>query len=110
PYNVEKLPIISMYNEYFGSGMSGIVFQDMRESRALAYSVFSSYTKPKRKENSHYIMAYIGTQADKLPEAMSNMLNLLNDMPESENSYDAAKNSLKQQMQSSRVTKSGILF
>jgi predicted Zn-dependent peptidase len=110
PYNVEKLPIISMYNEYFGSGMSGIVFQEMRESKALAYSVFSSYTKPRRKENSHYIMSYIGTQADKLPEAMNGMLDLLNNMPESENSYDAAKNSLKQQMQSSRVTRSGVLF
>ena len=110
PYNVEKLPIISMYNEYFGSGMSGIVFQEMRESKALAYSVFSSYTKPRRREDSHYIMSYIGTQADKLPEAMNGMLDLLNNMPESENSYDAAKNSLKQQMQSSRVTRAGVLF
>jgi len=110
PYNVEKLPVISMYNEYFGSGMSGIVFQEMRESKALAYDVFSSYTKPRRKENSHYVLSYIGTQADKLPEAMNGMLGLLNDMPESENSYDAAKNSLKQQMQSSRVTRSSILF
>ncbi len=109
-FDVDKLPIISVYNEYFGSGMSGIVFQDMRESKALAYDVFSSYTKPRRKENSHYVLAFIGTQADKLPDAMKGMLELLNDMPESENTFNSAKEELRQQMQSSRVTRSGILF
>jgi predicted Zn-dependent peptidase len=38
------------------------------------------------------------------------MFELLNNMPESEHSFDAAKNSLKQQMQSSRIVRSGVLF
>lgn len=109
-YHKDDVPLIQFYNEYFGGGMSSIVFQEMRESKALAYSVFSSYTTPKRKEKPHYVMAYIGTQADKLPEAMSGMMSLLNSMPESSLLFSSAKNSLMQKIRTERITKSDILF
>ncbi len=108
-YNNNLAPIISMYNEYFGGGMSGIVFQDLRESKALAYSTFSSFTIPKKKELSHYNIAYIGAQADKLPEAMSGMMSLLSDLPESELTYNSAKNNLIQKLKTERITRSNII-
>ena len=49
--------------------MGSIAFQTLRESKALAYSVYSAYT-PRENDKSHYVTAYIGTQADKLAEAM----------------------------------------
>ena len=76
--NVDKYAIIKYHNEYFGGGMSSIVFQEMRESKALAYSVYSVYRSPSDSSKSHYTMAYIGTQADKLAEAMTGMTDLLN--------------------------------
>jgi len=109
-YDKTKAPIISMFNEYFGSGMSGIVFQELRESKALAYATFASYSTPYKKEESYYIFAYIGTQADKLDEAMKSTLGLMDDMPESEITFDAAKNSLLNQIQTTRTTKTSILF
>ena len=109
PFNKELLPYASMYNEYFGGGMSGIVFQEMRESKALAYSTFSSFTSPPRKDRSHYNIAYIGTQSDKLPEAITGLLGLMTDMPVSENTFSAAKNNIIQKYNTERVTKSGIL-
>ncbi len=36
-------------NGYFGDGMFSIVFQTIRESKALAYSTFASYAKPDKK-------------------------------------------------------------
>lgn len=109
-YNKDLVPEISMFDEYFGGGMSGITFQEMRESKALAYAVFSSFRIPARKDESHYVIAYIGTQADKLPEAMSGMLDLLNNMPVSENTFNSSKNSLLQQIETSRTTGAGVLF
>ena len=109
-YNKDLSPEISMYNEYFGSGMSGIVFQELRESKALAYSVFSAYRTPGKWDESFYDIAYIGTQADKLPDAMKSILDLLNNMPLSENTYNAAKNQLLQQISSTRITKTSVLF
>ena len=44
---INEIPIMKFHNEYFGGGMSSIVFQEMRESKALAYSVYSTYSIPK---------------------------------------------------------------
>lgn len=109
-YNRENAPFVRLFNEYFGGGMSGIVFQDMRESKALAYSVFSSYRPGEKKTESNYVFSYIGTQADKLPEAMSGMMSLINNMPESENTFKAAKESIIQSIRTERITKANILF
>jgi len=89
--------------------MSGIVFQEIRESKALAYGTFSSFSTPQRKDRSHYNISYIGTQADKLPEAIQSIVELLNNMPESELTFETARNNLIQKINTERITKSGIL-
>ena len=99
-----------MYNEYFGGGMSSIVFQELRESKALAYSTYSTFSRPEKKDMNFINMAYIGTQVDKLPEAMAGMKDLLNNMPQSEVQFKAAKASLEQRLRTERSTKSKILF
>ena len=109
-YNRSNLPQITLFNEYFGGGMGSIVFQTMRESKALAYSVFSSYRMPTNKDRSHYSLAYIGTQSDKLPEAMKGMFELMNNLPESENMFSNAKKAVEEQIRTERITKSDILF
>jgi predicted Zn-dependent peptidase len=98
-----------LFNEYFGGGMGSIVFQELRESKALAYSTFSSYSLPREKDMSNYTIAYIGTQADKLPEAMKEMSLLIKKMPESQVIFDNSKNAVVKQLQTERVTGSGIL-
>ena len=108
-FNENKLPIIKYHNEYFGGGMSSIVFQEIRESKALAYSVFSTYTLPKDTNTSHYLMSYIGTQADKLSDAMQGMTELLDIMPEDENNMNNAKESIEQKIRTERLTKSRVL-
>ena len=100
----------SMYNEYFGGGMSSIVFQELRESKALAYSTYSAFSKPEKKGLNYINIAYIGTQADKLPEAMSGMTDLLTNMPQSDVQFKAAKASLEQKLRTERSTKSKVLF
>ena len=109
-YDKDKAPLIALYNEYFGSGMQGVVFQELRESKALAYAVFARYSPPHKMEDSYYMFSYIGTQADKLSEAMNSMFDILNNMPESEINFDAAKSSLLNQIQTTRITKTSILF
>ncbi|QCR23599.1 pitrilysin family protein [Pontibacter sp. SGAir0037] len=110
PYNAAMAPTIRMYNQYFGSGMGSIVFQELRESKALAYSAYSSYSTAAKKDRSNYILSYIGTQADKLPEAMAGMQELLNNMPLAEQNYEIAKASLRNSISTERITKSSILF
>ena len=107
--DVSKYCQIKFHNEYFGGGMSSIVFQEMRESKALAYSVYSTYTLPRDTNTSHYLMSYIGTQADKLSEAISGMTELLDVMPEAESNMKNAKEAIEQKIRTERLTKSDIL-
>jgi predicted Zn-dependent peptidase len=109
-YNAENVPLISMYNEYFGGGMSSVVFQDLRESKALAYSCYSTYRSPRDPNFPYYNFSYIGSQADKLPEALAGMSNLLNNVPKSDNAFGAAKEAILQDIKTQRINKADILF
>lgn len=109
-YNMNDVPTIRLFNEYFGGGMSSIVFQEIRESKALAYSVWASYLTATDKQKYNQFHAYIGTQADKLPEAMPGMFELINNLPEAENNFVSAKESIIQGIRTERITKARILF
>lgn len=109
PYNPEELSLIRVFNEYFGSGLSSIVFQEIRESKALAYAAYSYYTVPRKLDESHYVRAYIGTQVDKLGDATNAILTLMDSMPLIENQFDDSKKSAMKRIETSR-TKSSSLF
>ena len=109
-FDKNNIPVRKLFNEYFGGGMSSIVFQELRESRALAYRAFARYTEPPRADRHHYILSFIGTQNDKLPEAMKAMTDLLNDMPESEKNFKTAQEAVQNVIRTDRITKSDILF
>jgi predicted Zn-dependent peptidase len=100
----------SMFNEYFGGGMSSIVFQTIRESKALAYSTYSRFQLPVKKEDPMYIIAYVGTQADKMNDAIPAMNELLTAMPIAEVTFNAAKDALKSQIETERINKEDIIF
>jgi predicted Zn-dependent peptidase len=109
-YDANNVPLINMYNEYFGGGMSSVVFQDLRESKALAYSCYSVYRGPSTPKQPFYNFSYIGSQADKLPEAMAGMMNLLNNVPKSDIAFGAAKEAILQNIKTERINKADILF
>jgi predicted Zn-dependent peptidase len=90
--------------------MASVVFQTLRESKALAYSVWGAYTTPGRPDQSHYVRSYIGTQADKLQEALDGMLELLDEMAESENALEDSRNSITKNLQTERITKASVLW
>ena len=109
-YSKELAPTVALYNEYFGGGMGSIVFQDLRESKALAYSAYSGYNSADKLGRSNYNLSYIGTQSDKLPEAMAGMEALLTDMPVAEANLEIAKNAIRNSISTERITKGDILM
>ena len=109
-YSKELAPTLALYNEYFGGGMGSIVFQDLRESKALAYSAYSGYNSADKLGRSNYNLSYIGTQSDKLPEAMAGMEALLTDMPVAEANLEIAKNAIRNSISTERITKGNVLL
>jgi len=110
PYNPSNIAKSMLFNTYFGSGLSSIVFQEIRESKSLAYSAYAAYKTPRKKENSNYMSAYIGTQANKMEDAIDAMLSLMTVMPESTDQFNAAKSSVLKKIASTRITKSDIFW
>jgi len=108
--NRDNDALISIFNEYFGGGMSSLVFQTIRESKALAYSTYSYYTQGNEPGEYDGISAYIGAQADKLPEAIPAMNELLDKLPESELLLSNCKASMKSQLESNRTIGADLLF
>jgi predicted Zn-dependent peptidase len=104
------LPTSNMFNQYFGGGLSSIVFQEIRESKALAYSAYSQFTTPTKAGDSHYVRAYIGAQVDKLPEATNAMLELMNDIPRADIQFEAARDAAMKQIETNRTTRESIFW
>ena len=109
-FDAKRIPEARMFNEYFGGNMSSPVFQELREAQGLAYSAFASYGIGQKKNDSDRFFGYIGTQADKQAESMKAMTDLIQNFPRSEGGFDVARNSLMNQLESERITKTGILF
>ncbi|HEY9533962.1 MAG TPA: insulinase family protein, partial [Mucilaginibacter sp.] len=109
-YSPEQTPRVDLFNNYFGGGMSTVVFQQIRESKALAYSTYAYYISPVKKEDQNYFIGYIGTQADKLNESIKSMNELLTNLPRSDKSLMDAKENIRKSIETGRITQDGILF
>lgn len=109
-FDKSLVPESRLFGEYFGSGLSSIVFQEIRESKALAYTAFASFSAPQMKDDSWFLYAFLGTQADKLKTATDAMTSLLNEMPRAERQFDLAKESILKQIESERITKRSIFW
>jgi predicted Zn-dependent peptidase len=110
PFDRDMLPMASLFNEYFGSGLSSIVFQEIREAKALAYSARAFLTTPTRQDEAHYVRAFIGTQADKLGDAVDALLKLMNDMPMAEEQFNGAREAAMKVIASDRITRQRIYW
>ena len=107
-FNKSFLPYIEMYNTYFGSGLSSIVFQEIRESRALAYSANSRISTPDKLDDSHYLSFSAMTQADKLADVVSAFNELFAELPEATEQFEGAKINILKEIESERITKTSI--
>jgi predicted Zn-dependent peptidase len=101
---------VDLFNSYFGGGMGSIVFQTIRESKALAYSTNAYYNAPDSKDKDFSMVAYIGSQADKMSEAVAGMNELLTTLPELDKSFEGSKSNALNALETERITKDGIIY
>lgn len=85
---------VQLFNEYFGGGMAGLVFQELREARALAYSAWARFFTPSRPNEENVLIGSIGCQADKTLDAVFAFLDLLREMPINKNRWRSAHSAL----------------
>ena len=105
----ESEPVVTLFNEYFGGGMNTIVFQELREARGLAYSASSYYNTPSKKDDPEWYYTMIISQNDKMMDCISVFNEILDEMPQSENAFNVAKQSLTKSLESRRTTRFAVL-
>ena len=107
---VEQAPYLELFNEYYGTGMNSIVFQEMRESRALAYSAGASLVRPSFTNNDYYFRATIASQNDKLKKAVEGFAEIIETLPESPENLEIAKSAIINKIRTQRVHGISVLY
>jgi predicted Zn-dependent peptidase len=109
-FSMEQHLMREWYNEYFGYGLSSIVFQEIRESRALAYSTYALYTSPHHHDEAHYLKGYVGTQPDKLRDAIPALAGIIEEMPFMPSQAEHARQSIMRRIESERILPSDLYW
>ena len=107
--NIDEEAVIRVFNEYYGGGMNGIVFQELREARGLAYSASALYARVSKKEQKEYYYTNIITQNDKMMDCVRQFHQILDTIPQSEAAFSIAKDAVQKQLASQRITKFGVI-
>ena len=108
-WNPDEAAVKALFNEYFGGGMNGIVFQEMREARGLAYNAYADYVEPSYSDHPEYFFTHIITQNDKMMDCIRHFHHILDTIPQSETAFRIAKDALTKRLQSQRTTKFGLI-
>ena len=103
-------PARQLYVEYFGGGMNSIVFQEMRESRGLAYSAGATLAKPSKLDENYIFRTQIATQNDKMVDAIHTFNDIINNMPQSEAAFNLAKEGMISRLRTERITKESVIW
>ncbi len=109
-FSLEEYLLSQLYNEYFGYGLSSIVFQEIREARALAYATYAYYSSPERQDKAHYLRAFVGTQPDKMEEAVTSLKQILEEMPVVPALINQARISIRKRIETERIAPSAIFW
>ena len=104
-YTPKDEALIRLFNEYFDGSMGSIVFQEMREARALCYASGARYATPSFQGEKNYFYTFILSQNDKLQECIETFDSICNVLPLSQPAFDNAKTSLLKQIEQRRYVR-----
>jgi predicted Zn-dependent peptidase len=108
-FDPSQLARKELFNEYFGGGMNAIVFQELRESRGLAYNAYASYNYMPRYDHPEYFFTHIISQNDKMMDCIRVFHEIMDTIPQSQRTFDVSKQSLDKEIRTGRITRNDIL-
>lgn len=98
-----------LYSDYIGGGMSSVIWQEIREARALAYASGGGYGSGSLKGDENFLWGYLGTQADKTVEATALLVKLLQNLPPSDKRFKETQQGLLESYRSNPLTFRSVL-
>ena len=104
PYSLNDAVQYDAFNEYFSGGFSGLVMNEIREKRSMAYTALGTFQTPSKQNRGTYFLGYVGTQSDKVNDAVNVYLSLLDSMPRNPENIENIRSSLRQSLLSHHPT------
>lgn len=89
--STDEIPVAEAFNMYFGGGFSGLVLQEIREYRSMAYSAGAKLELPEYEGLETLFFGFVGTQCDKTTEALKIFYDLIRDMPQKQERMNMIK-------------------
>ena len=102
PYDIASDVQSDAFNQYMSGGFTGIIMNEIRVKRSMAYSAYGVDATPELPGKDCYFIGYVGTQSDKVNDAISVYMDILNDMPQDSTQLVALKAALKQAAQTAK--------
>ena len=102
PYDKEQSVLFQAFNQYFSGGFTGIVLDEIREKRSMAYTAAGNAVRGPLPGKESYFMGYIGTQSDKAVDAINVFMSLLDSMPQYPDRIESVKAALRQNAQTAK--------
>lgn len=109
-YDESMNPVITFFNEYFGGGMNGVVFQELRETRGLAYNAYARFSQPSVKNGHQTYIQHIITQNDKMMDCINTFKQITDQMPANEEAFRISKDNIMKNLASQRVNNMNIIY
>jgi predicted Zn-dependent peptidase len=100
--NNDERPEYALYGELMG-GSAGLVFQEIREARSLAYSAGGGYRSGSEVGDQNYLWGVVACQADKTVVATELLVDLLHNLPDQDERWRRSHQAAIQRQVSSRI-------
>ena len=107
PYDKSIDVASDAFNQYMSGGFTGIVLNEIRVKRSMAYTAYGVNATPILPGKDCYFYGYVGTQSDKVVDAINVYMDILTNMPADSTNIDALRAALKQAAQTAKPSMRG---
>ena len=107
PYDIKSDVVSEAFNQYLSGGFSGVIMNEIRTKRSMAYTAYGVDATPILQGKDCYFIGYVGTQSDKVVDAVKVYMDILRNMPIDSTAIDNIKIALRQSAQTSKPSMRG---
>ena len=107
PYDIASDVVSDAFNQYMSGGFTGVIMNEIRVKRSMAYSAYGVDATPSLPGKDCYFYGYVGTQSDKVNDAVNVYLDILADMPQDSTNIEALRSALRQAAQTAKPSMRG---
>ena len=90
------------FNQYFSGGFTGLILDEIRTKRSMAYSTYGLMSSAALAGKPTAFVGYIGSQSDKVVEAVKTFIHLTDSMPMHPERIEAVRTMIRQELQTSQ--------